>query len=101
MESDRYAYGPLGQGAVLRVLESINFVPRSEMDRLRALAANRNIPLQIGMTHGGTDGQPFLAHGVVSVPISWPGRYSHSPIEVLDLRDLEALVDLIVALAEE
>ena len=100
LESDRYAYCPLGQGAVLRVLESINFVPRREMDRLKSLAAGRGIPLQIGMTHGGTDGQPFMANGIVSVPISWPGRYSHSPIEVLDLRDLEALVDLIVALAE-
>ena len=53
------------------------------------------------MTHGGTDGQPFLAYGGRSVPISWPGRYSHSPVEVMDLRDLDALVDLIVALATE
>lgn len=101
MESDRYAYCPLGQGAVLRVLESINFVPRREVDRLKSLAAEHQIPLQVGMTHGGTDGQPFLANGIVSVPISWPGRYSHSPIEVLDLRDLEALADLIVVLAEQ
>ena len=33
------------------------------------------------------------------LPFSWPGRYSHSPVEVADLRDLEALVRLIVAVA--
>lgn len=51
------------------------------------------------MTSGGTDGQPFLAYGIVSVPLSWPGRYSHSPIEVLDLGDFESLVELIRVLA--
>jgi len=35
------------------------------------------------------------------LPLSWPGRYSHSPVEVADLRDVEALVRLIVALAGE
>jgi putative aminopeptidase FrvX len=36
---------------------------------------------------------------VVNVPLSWPGCYSHSPVEVADLRDIEALVQLIIALA--
>ena len=31
--------------------------------------------------------------------LSWPGRYSHSPGEVLDLRDLTNLGRLIVAVA--
>jgi putative aminopeptidase FrvX len=53
------------------------------------------------MTSGGTDGLPWVGRGIPSVPISWPGRYSHSPIEVLDLRDLDALVRMIVVLAEE
>ena len=35
------------------------------------------------------------------LPFSWPGRYSHSPVEVADLRDLESLVRLIVAAATE
>jgi putative aminopeptidase FrvX len=29
----------------------------------------------------------------------WPGRYSHSPVELLDLRDLEALERLVYGLA--
>jgi putative aminopeptidase FrvX len=35
------------------------------------------------------------------VGLSWPGRYSHSPAEVLDLTDLGRLVDLIVAVAND
>jgi putative aminopeptidase FrvX len=101
VESDGYAWSELGAGAVLRALESIHFVHGDDLDRVRRIARERGIPLQVAMTHGGTDGQPFLAYGGRSVPLSWPGRYSHSPIEVMDLRDLEALVDLIVALVEE
>ncbi len=101
LEEPRYAYSELGGGAVLRALESILFVSRAQMERVQGVAARAGVPLQVAMTHGGTDGQPFLAYGVPSVPISWPGRYSHSPVEVLDLRDLEALVDLVVALATD
>jgi len=36
---------------------------------------------------------------VLHVSLSWPGRYSHSPVEVLDLRDLQALEKLIYAIA--
>jgi putative aminopeptidase FrvX len=33
----------------------------------------------------------------VGTGLSWPGRYSHSPAEVLDLRDLAALARLVRA----
>jgi putative aminopeptidase FrvX len=33
--------------------------------------------------------------------LSWPGRYSHSPIEVMDYRDMNNLVLLIKALLKE
>jgi len=44
---------------------------------------------------------PFLAAGVTMLPFSWPGRSSHSPVEVADLRDIENLARLIVAVATE
>ena len=46
------------------------------------------------------DGSAFTRYGVADVPIGWPGRYSHSPAEVLDLRDLVALSDLIQTIVE-
>jgi putative aminopeptidase FrvX len=100
-ESQRTAYAPLGSGFVIRVVESINFAPPELVSRVQELALAHDIPVQLGMTSGGTDGQPWLAKGIPSMPISWPGRYSHSPIEVLDLRDLDSLVRIVMALAEE
>ncbi len=101
LESPRTAYAPLGAGLVIRVVESINFARPEWVTHLEALAAANDIPTQRGMTSGGTDGLPWVGRGIPSVPISWPGRYSHSPIEVLDLRDLDALVRMIVVLAKE
>ena len=100
-KDESFANAPLGNGAVIRVLESINFVSRENFKMIRKLADDNNIKIQYGMTSGGTDGQPFLSYGIPSVPISWPGRYSHSPIEIMDLRDMNSLVKLIKAVIED
>jgi len=65
------------------------------------LAQLNQIPLQVVATNGGTDGSEFVPYGAIHVSLSWPGRYSHSPVEVLDLKDLDALTRLITALALE
>jgi putative aminopeptidase len=98
IEPKIYANCPLGNGAVIRVLESINFVSRENLNYMQSLAKKNNIKIQYGMTAGGTDGQAFLKYDIPSVPLSWPGRYSHSPIEVMDFRDMNNLVLLIKAI---
>jgi putative aminopeptidase FrvX len=95
MESKIFGYCPLGNGAVIRVLESINFVSRNNLNYLQNLSAKSHIKVQYGMTAGGTDGQGFLSNGIPSIPLSWPGRYSHSPIEVMDFNDMKSLIQLI------
>ena len=99
-ESPVFGYCPLGQGAVIRVLESINFARRDLVHDVHALADRQHIPIQEGMTAGGTDGMEFMNYGIPSVPLSWPGRYSHSPVEVLDFRDMDSLVRLLGALLQ-
>jgi putative aminopeptidase FrvX len=98
-ETTRFAYAPLGQGAVIRGLDNSAVASPAEIERILAIARAQNIPLQVGATNGGTDGSDFVRYGAVHVSLSWPGRYSHSPVEVLDLRDLDALQRLIYALA--
>lgn len=93
-----YAHCPLGNGAVIRVIESINFINRENLHYIQSLAKKNNIKTQYGITAGGTDGQGFLKYDIPSVPLSWPGRYSHSPIEVMDFRDMNNLVRLIKAI---
>lgn len=101
VDSRRLAYAPLGRGAVLRGLDNRTLVPADVIDRIAALAKENAIPLQIGVTGGGTDAAPFSSRGAVDVGLSWPGRYSHSPAEVMDRRDLESLTRLLVVLAQK
>ena len=98
-ETTRFAYAPLGQGAVIRGLDNASVAAPAELDRILAIARAQRIPLQIGATNGGTDGSDFIRYGTIHAGLSWPGRYSHSPVEVLDLRDLQALERLVHALA--
>jgi len=98
LESPHFAHLPLGAGPVLRAIESTSMVPPTVRAELEAVARTAGIPLQIGLTQGGTDGTAFTYWGAANVPLSWPGRYSHSPVEVLDLRDLERLGQLIAVL---
>lgn len=97
-ESPHFAFVPLGMGAVLRGLDNGSLVPRDERDRIIRIARARGIPLQVGTTFGSTDGSAIQPMGPVNIGLSWPGRYSHGPAEVLDLRDVDALIRLIVAL---
>jgi len=99
LESPHFAYAPLGQGPVLRAVESSSMAPPSERERIPELARAAGVTVQVGLTQGGTDGTTFTFWGVPNAGLSWPGRYSHSPAEVLDLRDLADLPRLILALA--
>jgi putative aminopeptidase FrvX len=101
LESPHFAFAPLGAGAVLRGLDDGAIASVSERERITRLARTNNIPVQIGTTHGSTDGTAITLYGASFAGLSWPGRYSHSPGEVLDLKDVDALKRLIVALAME
>ena len=101
LELPNFAVAPLGVGAVARMLDNSSITPPAYVDSLAALARARGIALQIGTTNGGNDGSTFLEFGVVDVPIGWPLRYSHSPAEVVDLKDLLSLADLVRGIVED
>jgi putative aminopeptidase FrvX len=99
LESKRFAYAVLGKGFVIRAVDNSNLVRRELVDRLISLAGVNHIPVQYGVTGGGNDGAAFLRYGTTDIPISWPLRYSHSPGEVIDTRDVEALAQIVAAIA--
>ena len=101
LERTGYGLAPVGDGAVIRAVDNSNVAPRPLVDSLKSLAARHNVPLQFGATSGGNDGSAFAPWGVPDVPIAWPLRYSHSPAEVTDLKDVEALARLVEVIAEE
>lgn len=67
---------------------------------LRAAAKAHNIPYQEAAAHrasGGTDAAQIqmTRAGVATALISIPNRYMHSPVEICDLRDVEAAVQIL------
>ncbi len=100
LELQNFAVAPIGQGAVARALDNSAVTPPAYVDSLRAVARARGVALQVGTTNGGNDGSTFTPYGVVDVALGWPLRYSHSPAEVVDLKDVASLADLIQAIAE-
>jgi putative aminopeptidase FrvX len=101
LESPYLGYAKLGHGPVLRARDNAFVASPELVERTQDLAHRQGIPLQLGMTGGTTDGTQFTPTGAQVLPFGWPGRYSHSPVEVADLRDVEALTRLIVALATQ
>ncbi|MGE5743236.1 MAG: M20/M25/M40 family metallo-hydrolase [Gemmatimonadota bacterium] len=101
LEPTAFAVAPIGKGAVIRALDNSSVTPVAAVDSLARIARARGLALQIGTTNGGNDGSMFVPYGVVDVPIGWPLRYSHSPAEVIDLKDLVSLADVVRAAAEE
>lgn len=98
LESPHFALAPLGNGPVLRSIENASMATPDELKRNIAVADSMGIPYQIGHTQGGTDGTRFTFFGAPNAGLSWPGRYSHSPAEISDLRDIAGLVTLIKAM---
>jgi len=99
LESPHFAYTVLGKGPVLRAIENSGASPFAERNFVIDAANKAGLPLQVGLTQGSTDGVDFAFWGAPNQGLSWPGRYSHSPGEVLDLRDLDNLSKLVVAIA--
>lgn len=94
-------YGPcaLGKGPILRLMDHRSISTPRLAQWVIDLAHQHKIPLQYGPTGGYTDGQHFLAKGVPMLMLSVPVRYMHSPVEMIDRRDLEGLFKLLTAIA--
>jgi putative aminopeptidase FrvX len=76
-------------------------IPHPAMVRLFETAADaQGIPLQRSAQTGVLTDLSYVqlvGEGVASIDVGFPMRYSHSSREVVDLRDLDALRELLVA----
>jgi endoglucanase len=67
---------------------------------LKAAADAESIPVQLEVGSGGTTDATSIhltKGGIPSTTLSIPARYIHSPVEVIDMKDVEAGVQLLVA----
>jgi putative aminopeptidase FrvX len=100
IESQRFADAEIGKGFVIRAVDNSNIVPTAQVERLIKLARTNQIPIQYGVTGGGNDGSAFVRYGSVDIALGWPLRYSHSPAEVIDTRDVDSLERIITVIAK-
>jgi endoglucanase len=74
------------------------------VQRLIDVAEKKNIPIQheSSSRFTGTDTDVIFTqqHGIPSALVSLPLRYMHSVVEMADLRDIESVIQLLVAFAE-
>ena len=84
----------------MRAKDNSGITPREAVGQVLTLAKKLNIQAQHGVTAGGNDGSQFVRRGAVNIPLSWPLRYAHSAAEVADLKDVEALRQIVRALVE-
>jgi len=101
LESKRFADAKIGEGFVVRAVDNSNVAPREYVDRVVATAHEHSIPVQYGVTGGGNDGSVFVRYGSVDVAMGWPLRYAHSPGEVIDTKDVDALGKIVEVVARQ
>lgn len=94
LELPIFAFAPLRWDFVLRGLDDGSLTPPAERDWVHRIARTLAIPAPVGTTNGSA----IAPLGAPNAGLSWPGRYSLAPGEVLNLRDVEALIRIIAAL---
>jgi putative aminopeptidase FrvX len=100
IESKRFGDAEIGKGFVIRAVDNSNIVPTDLVEKVIKLARANQIPVQYGVTGGGNDGSAFVRYGSVDIALGWPLRYSHSPAEVIDTRDVDSLARIITVIAK-
>lgn len=66
---------------------------------LRAAGDRVKIPYQLEVGDGGNTDATIIhleREGIPSIPLAVPARYIHSPVEVVDLKDVRGAIDLLV-----
>lgn len=90
----------LGAGPIVVYQDASCHYSRRLSDELLATAHHHDIPVQRAIFQNyGSDGASLYRRGVETALLTYPTRYTHSPIETVSEADLENAVSLLVAFA--
>jgi glutamyl aminopeptidase len=62
------------------------------------LAAEKNINCQYFLSRGGTDAAEAQYSGAIATTVGLPGRYIHTTAAIIDVRDVEAVKEMLLAI---
>jgi putative aminopeptidase FrvX len=91
----------MGKGPIITIADASGrglIASRAMVNWLKDCARKQNIPVQLEVGSGGTTDASAIhleRGGIPSTTLSIPARYIHSPVEVVDPRDIEAGVRLL------
>ena len=94
----------LGNGAAIKLKDQSVICDKEIVDKLTDLAIANDIKYQYEiLTYGGTDtsSMQVTRGGVKAGALSVPTRYIHSGVEMIDMNDCDACVDLALAFVKE
>jgi endoglucanase len=86
----------LGGGPILGHKDAGVHYDRRLLAKLTETAARADIPVQhLVFLQFTSDGKMFIANDIPTAMVAYPTRYTHSPIETVDERDLHATLALL------
>jgi len=91
----------MGKGPVLLIKDVISIIQDDIKKWVQAVAKRKKIPLQYDILSGGaTDSSivPTIREGIPSLAVMTPSRYMHTPVEVVDMKDVKNAVKLVTEL---
>lgn len=100
--SRRDASPEMGKGPVLVLASAAGrglLADRHLTTWLRSAGDKAKIPYQLEVGEGGNTDATIIhlvRDGIPSIPFSVPARYIHSPVEMVDLKDVYSSIDLLV-----
>lgn len=94
----------LGGGAAIKVVDSGHIVPPAIKELMIRRAEAAGIRYQLEVLSGGSTDAAAIQTALSGIPsgvISIPCRYVHTTSETVDINDVQACIDLLVALLEQ
>lgn len=98
--SNPRAFGKLGEGFLIRFYDPRCIMHNGIRQYFEKLAKEKNIKCQYFLSMGGTDAAAAQYSGAISTTVGLPGRYIHTTAAIIDVRDVEEVKKMLIALIE-